>query len=101
MDLNLALTLTEFAQGPWNVNRHRHNYFPVWRDLVVVRGFARDEVTDGVATDLVLLNPGAATEVSSTTAPLMQVTGGKPSRIFCHVRPSSLEPKSFPLRVPK
>jgi hypothetical protein len=40
-------------------------------------------------------------EVSSMNALRTQTTDGNPSSIFFHVLPSSQEPKSCPLRVPK
>ena len=41
------------------------------------------------------------TRDSPTSAVFTQITGGKPSRIFFHVFPSSADPYSCPLRVPK
>jgi len=96
--LDFAVPLGKFAQGPWNVKGHRHDHLFVLRDLFVASDFARDEIADDNALGDVGVELG---EASSTTAFRMQTTGGSPSSIFCHVLPSSLEPKSFPLRVPK
>jgi hypothetical protein len=43
----------------------------------------------------------AASVPSPTTAAFTQTTGGSPSIIDCHDLPSSLEPYTLPLRVPK
>jgi len=40
-------------------------------------------------------------EVPSTTALRTQTTDGSPSSILCQVFPSSFDPNSWPLRVPK
>ena len=96
--LDFAVPCSKFAQGRWNVKGQWRDHFFVRRDLFVATDLARDEVAD----DNALVNVGVAPgEASSTTAFRMQTTGGSPSSIFCHVLPSSLEPKSFPLRVPK
>src|ERR1700721_545152 len=44
---------------------------------------------------------GTTPEAYSTSALRTQTTEGNPSSIFSHVRPSSREPKSWPLLVPK
>src|SRR6266487_6480622 len=49
----------------------------------------------------VLREVGATPEAYSTSALRTHTTEGKPSSIFSHVRPSSREPKSWPLLVPK
>ena len=71
------------------------------RDLLDAIDFDRDEVTDNdLRGDLgnVRIEPEDA---SSTMALRTHVIGGNPSSILCQVLPSSLEPNSFPLRVPK
>ena len=75
-----------------------HDHLLVRLDVFVARDFVRDDVVDDDDLREVVVEPG---EVSSTTAFLMQTTGGNPSHIFCHVLPSSVELKSLPLRVPK
>jgi hypothetical protein len=78
-----------------------HDHLLVLRDLLDATDFGRDETAgDDLRGDLcdAGVEPG---EASSTIALHMQATGGNPSSILCHVLPSSLEPNSFPLRVPK
>ena len=95
---NFAEPSSEFAQGAWNMKSHRHNQpFFVGRDLRVVADFVGDEIACDSLDDLGRDSP----EASSTTAVRMQTTDGSPSRILCHVLPSSREPKICPLRVPK
>jgi hypothetical protein len=95
---NFAEPISEFAQGARNVKSHRHNQpFFVGRDLRVVADFVGDEIACDSLDDFV---PDSR-EASSTTAVRMQTTDGSPSRILCHVLPSSREPKICPLRVPK
>jgi len=95
---NLAVPSSKFAQGAWNVKSHRHNQpFFVGRDLRVVADFVGDEIARDSLGDF---GPDLP-EASSTTAFRMQTTDGSPSRILCHVLPSSREPNICPLRVPK
>jgi hypothetical protein len=96
-DLHSAVPASQFAQGTRNVKGYWHNHRLVRRDLFVAGDFARDEVASD-ALDNVGPEPA---EASSTTAFRTQTTAGSPSSIFCHVLPSSVEPKSCPLRVPK
>ena len=78
-----------------------HDYSLALRDLLDAIDFDRDEMEgDDLFCDLRDGDVGTE-EASSTIAARMQTTGGKPSSILCHVFPSSLEPNSFPLRVPK
>jgi hypothetical protein len=96
-DLDFAVPASKFAHGAWNVNGQRHDHLLVRRDLLVAEDFARDE-----AATAVLGNVGPEPpEASSMTAVRTQTTAGSPWSIFCHVFPSSLDPKSCPLRVPK
>jgi hypothetical protein len=96
--LNFAVPSGEFTQGTGDEKSHRHNQpFFVERDL---RGFV-DFVGDEIARDLGGDFAPDSPEASSTTALRMQTTDGSPSRILCHVLPSSREPKICPLRVPK
>jgi hypothetical protein len=75
------------------------------RDLLDVTDFDLDAINfeldeaadDDLRGDLCGLEPDG----SSTIALRIHVTGGNPSNILCHVLPSSLEPNSLPLRVPK
>lgn len=78
-----------------------HDYFLPLRDSLDATDPDRDETAaDDLRGDLRDVGVGPA-EASSTIAVRMQTTGGKPSSILCHIFPSSFEPNSFPLRVPK
>jgi len=81
------------------------------RDLLVLKDFPRDEgatesfetvldteeVLDEVFDDVIAETP----DESWTSAVRMQTIAGSPSIIFCHVFPSSREPKICPFLVPR
>ena len=97
-DLDFAAPASKVAQSARNVKDYRHDQlFLVGRDLRVDRDFDRDEIAVAALGKIGAKPP----EVSATTAFRTQTTDGRPSSIFCHVLPSSREPKSCPLRVPK
>jgi hypothetical protein len=75
---------------------YSHDYF-LMRDLPEVDLDGDKAAADDPLMDVAL----GPEEESSTIAVLMQTTGGKPSNTLSHVFPSSLEPNTFPLRVPK
>jgi hypothetical protein len=83
------------APGMWKVIAMTYllerGVLPLERELV-----AREEVE--VLFGTARTKPAVA---SSTTALRTQTTEGKPSSILCQVFPSSREPNSCPLRVPK
>jgi hypothetical protein len=90
---------SKFPQGPRNLKGHWHDHPFVRRDGFAEPDLLRDVIADD---DDNLRGVGVETrDVSSKTAFRMQATGGSPSSILCQVRPSSVEPKSLPLRVPK
>jgi hypothetical protein len=64
---------------------------------IVLVDFVRREDADVGVSELA----GTTPEAYSKTALRTQTTAGNPSSIFAHVRPSSREPKSWPLLVPK
>jgi len=78
-----------------------HNQLFVLRDLLDGAEFTLDEAAAADLRDDLGGVRLEAEEGSSTIALRTQATGGNPSSILCHVLPSSLEPNSFPLRVPK
>jgi hypothetical protein len=81
--------------------RHDHLFF-VGRDLFVGRDWRVEGNLDrDLGADAALCDVGHNPEAPSKTAFRTQTTDGSPSSIFCHVLPSSREPKSCPLRVPK
>jgi hypothetical protein len=116
---NATASLGEFTQCAGNVKGHGHDHLLVPRESVprelvsrdlLFNDFAREEI-EGEAFDAVLdreevdevLDEVIAElrDASCTNAVRMQTTAGNPSRIFCHVFPSSREPKICPFRVPK
>src|SRR6267142_781120 len=98
LNFDCPAPICKFAQSARDVKGHGHNHLFVRRDLVFETDFARDDVVVGDA----LGSAGDETpDASSTKAVRTQVTAGNPSSIFCHVLPSSREPKICPFRVPK
>jgi hypothetical protein len=83
------------------VKSYCQDHLLLLRDLLDATDFVRDEIADDDLRGDLYDAGVEAEEASSTIALRMQTTGGNPSSILSHVRPSSLEPNSFPLRVPK
>lgn len=99
---NLAVPISEFAQGTRDVKGYRYDsplsrtrfvggvlYVEVRRDLLVTGDFVRDEVEPDALGELGSESPDAC----SKTALRTQTIEGSPSRIFCQFLPSSREPK--------
>ena len=96
-DRNVALPIRILAQRARNVKDQRQDYLFVRCDLLVVDDLVRDEDA-GDALRNIAPDP---VDALSTRACRRQSIGGRFSRIFSHVLPSSREAKSCPLRVPR
>src|SRR5215469_1890033 len=99
LDDDGAASRGEFAQRARDVKSYGQDYFFFRRDWRDVRDLLREEGGGGGdGTRTVGLEEA---EPSSMKALRTQTMAGSPSRILFQVFPSSREPKSWPLRVPK
>ena len=89
----------EFPQRPRNVEPYWHSHLVFRRDLLAAEDLVRDGPDDDGAS--LGAEGRGPEETSSIIAVRTQTMEGSPSTILCHVFPSSSEPKSCPLRVPK